>query len=208
MTAFTDLTGKKFGNWQVFSRSKNNKVGITQWNCKCTCGEKRVILGKKLRRGSSRSCGCLKKSRDSKGSYNHELYQTRIDMIHRCTNSNHKSFPRYGGRGIKICERWLNSKNGLQNFISDMGERPKGTQLDRQNNNGNYEPNNCTWATPKQNGRNRNNNVLITYEEITQPISAWAESTGIRDDTLRNRLKNGWSVKKALTTPVRIKRRK
>lgn len=112
-------------------------------------------------------------------------------------------YPQYGGRGITICERWL----VFENFLADMGERPNTEMfLERINNEGNYEPSNCKWATRSEQARNRRTNHLITYDNRTQPLIAWAEEIGISRLTLRSRLREQWTIERALTEPIRQRR--
>lgn len=116
-------------------------------------------------------------------------------MLTRCTNVNAPNYYAYGGRGIKVCKRWAS----FLNFIADMGSRPEGTSLDRVNNNGDYEPNNCRWATEIQQQRNRSNTRLLTVGKQTMPVSAWAETTGISVYTIFTRLRRGWPPQRAVT---------
>lgn len=124
-------------------------------------------------------------------------------MLSRCRNPKAKDFARYGGRGVAVCERWLS----FDNFLADMGERPAGLTLDRRNGSGNYEPGNCTWATPKQQARNRRDNVLVTHAGTTASVAAWAERTGLERKTLEYRIRAGWPAERALTTPSLINRK-
>lgn len=116
----------------------------------------------------------------------------------RCNDPNHCAYSDYGGRGIKVCDRW----QYFTNFLEDMGERPEGKQLDREDNDGDYTPDNCRWITAKKNCRNRRNNRLITANGKTQCIAAWSEETGIEYNTIYARVKRyGWSEEKAVLTP-------
>lgn len=156
MPNFIDLTGQRFGRWTVLSRAEDYRRGIPQWSCRCDCGKAGVVRANILKAGESKSCGCL--NREMKRNYSHGLSQTRTyeawkHMIQRCTNPHAKHFSYYGGRGITVCERWLSS---FENFLADMGERPPGLTLDRYpDNDGNYEPDNCRWATWTQQAANR-----------------------------------------------------
>lgn len=120
-------------------------------------------------------------------------------MKARCFNENDQRYARYGARGITVCARWSLS---FEAFLADMGRRPApGYSIDRRNNDGNYEPRNCRWATSRQQTRNSSRNRLITWKRRTQTMTDWSESTGIPFDTIGSRLKGGWSVERALTTP-------
>lgn len=124
-------------------------------------------------------------------------------MVARCTRPHAKDFPRYGGRGITVCERWRT----FANFLADMGERPAGLTLDRKDGTGGYEPANCRWATPKEQARNRRNNVLLTHDGQTATVAEWAERTGLERKTLEYRVRAGWPAERALTTPSTINRK-
>lgn len=124
-------------------------------------------------------------------------------MLSRCSNPKSKDFARYGGRGISVFERWLS----FANFLADMGERPAGLTLERRDGAGNYGPSNCEWATPKQQARNRRNNVFITHGTTTATVAEWAERTGLERKTLEYRIRAGWSAERALTTPSTINRK-
>jgi hypothetical protein len=130
-------------------------------------------------------------------------YISWLSMRKRCTDPYHEQYSRYGARGITVCKRWLNS---FENFLADMGQRPLGKFLERRDNAGNYEPRNCTWATTSEQARNRRSNHLITFDKRTQPLVAWAEEIGISRLTLRSRLREKWTIERALTTPVRRRR--
>ena len=119
-------------------------------------------------------------------------------MVRRCTDPNYVKYPRYGGIGIAICERWLQ----FSNFMADMGPRPPGTSLDRfPNRKGNYEPGNCRWATPVEQNSNTSKNVLLTFGCETHTVAEWARQLGLTRQSLHFRINNGWSVADALTTP-------
>ncbi len=133
-----------------------------KFNCLCECGNETNVLLSSLRTNNTTSCGCYNKEKfieriTSHKLLNHPLYQTWLNMKQRCYNSNLKRYKDWGGRGIKVCDRWLNS---FENFLSDMGEKPEGTTLDRIDNNGNYEPSNCRWATPKEQIKNRRKKLI------------------------------------------------
>lgn len=125
-------------------------------------------------------------------------------MLHRCNNPNDKSYPRYGGRGIKVCDRWMI----FENFKNDMGERPSNDhQLDRINNDGNYEPGNCRWATRKQQSRNRSNNIIFDYNGVKASAPEIAELSGVKLKTIYNRLRKGMSIEVAASTDRKLNER-
>ena len=129
-------------------------------------------------------------------SYSRE-YISWQTMKARCYNKNNDHYKNWGGRGIAVCDKW---KNSFENFYEDMGKRPAGTTLDRINNDKGYSPENCRWATMKQQENNRRNNHLITYNGKTMTISQWSERLNFKKHIIGERLKRGWSVEKALTT--------
>lgn len=125
-------------------------------------------------------------------------YRSWEQMIQRCTDRGCKDWRWYGARGIKVCRRWRK----FENFLEDMGFRPEGKTLDRQDSNGNYTKHNCRWADKFQQKHNRTDNVQVTFAGRTQPLAVWARECGIHFETLRHRLKRGWDAHRALTTPV------
>jgi len=124
-----------------------------------------------------------------------EEYNIWSSMKQRCFNKNRLNYKNYGGRGIIVCKRWLK----FENFFVDMGKRPKGKSVDRIDNNGNYEPNNCKWSTQKEQCRNTRNNVILTFCGVTKCVAEWSEFLGLDEKLIRSRLKNGWSIIQALT---------
>ena len=137
--------------------------------------------------------------------WSHPLYKIWVAMQHRCHNSKYKDFQRYGGRGIAVCQRWRNS---FWDFVTDVGERPAGMTLERRNNNGNYEPENCRWATRLEQMANTRRNHLVSFNGETLHIAEWSRKTGIGFDTIQTRIKRGWTPEKALTTHVAPRKQK
>jgi hypothetical protein len=134
--------------------------------------------------------------------HDHPIYHVWANMLTRCRNPNYKQWADYGGRGIHVCERWQAS---FWNFAEDMGERPEGHQLDRIDNNGDYEPSNCRWVPPAKNRRNRARGVTrLTFNNKTQCLTDWANELGIKRSILSARVNRlNWPIEKALATPVR-----
>lgn len=203
-----DLTGLRFSRLIVKQRSV--PVGGHQcWLCICDCGSVRMVRQPNLIRGQTKSCGCLSRDQAAKRLLTHgasggERPQTEYtiwsSMRARCSNPNHAAFHRYGGRGIKVCERWMK----FEYFFADMGARPsKAHSIDRIDNDGNYEPSNCRWATQKQQCNNSPRNRILTHAGKSKTLTQWATEFGILRSTIGVRLGLGWSVSKALTTPVR-----
>jgi hypothetical protein len=138
------------------------------------------------------------------GMYRSPTYNTWAQMRQRCEDSGCRDFARYGARGITVCERWQD----FESFLADMGERPDGMTLDRINVNGNYEPGNCRWATPKQQQRNRRSNVRITHDGLTLCVAEWAERVELERKTLEYRVRAGWPAARALFTPSTTNRKR
>jgi len=160
MGRFIDLTGQRFGRWLVKNRGGLTKNGHPKWECRCECGNIREVPGSDLRYGQSKSCGCWNKNGPRKAPSRHGMsytpeYHIWALMLQRCRNSNWPGYRYYGGRGISVCERWLD----FENFYADIGPRPSPElSIDRINNNGNYEPNNCRWADAKTQNNNQRRN--------------------------------------------------
>lgn len=198
-----DLTGKRFDRLLVLFRT-GTKNSRPTWMCLCDCGNRADIFGHNLRYKRSRSCGCLSRERASETSKTHGMSQTpeyRIwaSMRQRCSKTNNKHYHDYGGRGISVCKRWKSFKN----FICDMGLRPSPEMsIDRINNDGNYEPSNCRWATVNEQARNKRNNVVINFQGKSLIMIDWAERIGLSKAALWARLNvHKWPIAKALTTP-------
>ena len=206
-----DSTGKKFGRLTALRVIGHDKHGRISWLCKCECGKTTITAGTLLRYGSVRSCGCINSDLTKNGFNNiHNMCYTKFygiwhGLSQRCNNKKSKEYKYYGGRGIKLCNRWHN----FENFRNDMyrnykkcckklGE--KNTTLDRTDNNKGYNKLNCRFITKKGNCRNRRSNILIEYKGKTKCIAEWAEIYNIREDRFRQRIsKLKWPIERALT---------
>jgi hypothetical protein len=209
MSKLIDLTGQKFGRLIAVRRMSNDKHGHRRWLCLCICKNKTIVRSADLENNKTQSCGCLQVEKSIKHGYARKRkqsgkYQSWKSMIQRCTNHNNKGYKDYGRKGIVVCEEWLQFKN----FNKDMPGWKSGLQIDRKNNKKGYYKENCRWATRQQQMRNKRNNCYKTYKGKTQLVVEWAKEYNIPYRTLWSRLyKYGWSMEKALTTPVR-KRKK
>lgn len=205
-----NIAGMRFGLLTVIKRTPNPSHAA-YWLCQCDCGNTVPVRGANLRRGKTKSCGCLRnelssaritKQNITHGESNTRLYSIWCDMKKRCSNANHWAYSRYGGRGIEVDPRWSDfavfSEWAKNNGYSD------DLTLDREDNDGNYCPENCRWITQKAQSRNKSNNVRFEYGGIAKTLSEWADETGIPYTTLYGRIHGrGWSVERALLTPPR-----
>ena len=200
---FIDLTRQTFGRWTVLYRTTNGANGQTRWYCRCSCGNVGIVAMGNLRNGMSRSCGCLAKEITSRIKKIHGMRHSpewRIwsHMLERCRNPNCEKYYCYGGRGIKVCSRWLE----FVNFYADIGPRPSTKHtLERIDNNGDYCPDNCRWATWDEQRRNKRTNHLLTYNGETQPVVEWAKHAVVKYKTFKQRIADKWPIERALFTP-------
>lgn len=210
MTPKNDLTGQRFGRLLVIEETGRNKHNAVMWLCRCDCGTEKAVRAYGLRSGKTRSCGCYNREKIVQSTKTHGLSHQPIhtawrNMNRRTSEPTYPGYHLYGGRGISVCAEWRES---FEAFVRDMGpSHSDGLTLDRIDVNGNYEPTNCRWATPLEQGRNKRNNRLLTFRGETMPLSAWAERVGVHHTVIRARLRNGWPVERALTAPA-PKRRK
>lgn len=199
-----DVIGQKYGRYTVLSEAERAKR-LRRVLCRCDCGTERVVLLGSLRSGHTKSCGCLRDELATEQGRTHghswtPTWKIWIGMLARCSEkARGVSAARYFERGIRVCERW----RSFENFLADMGERPDGMQIDRIDNDGNYEPGNCRWATQRQNCRNRRTNRMLTMHGETLSMAEWADRTGMSMFTIATRLSRGWPVERALKAKPR-----
>lgn len=202
------VVGMIFGRWTPLREVERNLGVGRMFECVCECGVQRNVIGTDLINGGSKSCGCLNRElHTTHGMSNTAELKIWNHMIARCYNSNTNCFDNYGGRGIQVCERWRSS---FESFLADMGMRPSlEHSIDRfPNNNGNYEPGNCRWATPLQQGRNKRNNRLVTIGDVTKCLSEWSEETGVKASTIARRIDSGVDEQRAIdSATLRVPRR-
>ena len=205
---FLDVAGLKFGRWaaiEIDKSAQSVRRSATHWICRCECGQLGSVALHSLRSGGSKSCGCRRDEMIAVGmGRKHGLARSKAytalqNAIKRCTNPKSVGWSRYGGRGIKICQRWLDSP---ENFVNDMGNPPPGMTLERVNLDGDYEPSNCIWATRTHQARNRRSNRLITFGGQTKCVAEWSEITGLPVYAIINRLNGKWSAEETLTLPL------
>ena len=191
MNARIDLVGSRFGSLVVQAY-----CGSSRWKCVCDCGAVKNVLGHHLRAGATKSCGCKQQDAASLASTKHghagkiqsPEYRVWAAMLRRCTNPNSSDYPRYGGRGVSVCEEW----KSFERFLSDMGARPSSRhQIDRIDNSGNYELGNCRWATPSENSQNRRGNRVIDTPQGKMLLIEASRVSGIGVSTLRYRISKG-----------------
>lgn len=202
-----DLTGKEYGLLTVKKYSHRDSLSRNWWHCLCRCGATRVLMAQTLQR--VKSCGCARAKHIGEAATTHgdssswrkvPEYNAWSSMIQRCKNPNNPGYHRYGSRGITVCVRWAK----YENFLADMGRRPSTKHsLDRIDNNRGYDKRNCRWATRRTQANNRRDTVHVTFKGKTKTRRGWSEETGLSTKLISQRLLNGWSPERALTTPKR-----
>lgn len=199
-----NILNQRFGRLAIVERIANSPSGKVRWRCCCDCGRQVIATGSDIRSGHTVSCGCWKREKTSLRSYIHGQkltieYNSWCAAKQRCYYPKSAKFKDYGARGITMCDEW---RNDFTAFLRDMGPRPEGTTLERTDNDGSYCPANCKWATAKEQTRNMRRNRWITFKGETLCITDWEKRLGFYKDSIRQRLQNGWTTEKALTTPV------
>lgn len=210
---FVDRAGKRYGRLTaieliIYPKKKKD----TFWKCRCECGNETIVFSGHLNDGHTVSCGCFHNEQLSKSMRKHghttldgkprttPEYRAWHGMRQRCKNKNSPRYSYYGQRGITVCERW----DSFQNFLSDMGPNPsRKHSLERMDTNGNYEPSNCKWGTSLEQSNNRRNNRKLEFKGKTMNISQWAREIGLKPERIWDRINNGWTVERTLTTPIK-----
>lgn len=198
-----DMTGQRFTRLLVVDRAPSDSNGNARWNCICDCGSATVSSGFTLRNGEAKSCGCLTTEQLAERAVKHGLcgtpeYRTWASMLNRCRNPNFPGYSDYGGRGIGVCERW----KVFSQFFADMGSRPSPKHsIERINNDGNYEPSNCRWATDAEQRRNTRQNHIVEYMGTKMTLMDAAKLAGLNFNCLRYRITHGWDIDRAMTEP-------
>ena len=202
------IIGKRYGRLVVVSKMKApiGQSQVLHWECRCDCGQTKLVRTNPLVRGFIQSCGCLHLERSTKhGMSRTAEYRVWQAIRQRCGNPHNAEYARYGGSGVTVCKEWENS---FEAFRSDMGERPSPRhQIDRINNDLGYSPGNCRWATPRENTNNRRCTHHLTIDGVSRPLSIWAEMYGVSADTVHTRISRGWPAERALTQVVRTTKR-
>lgn len=205
MSVFKDLTGQRFGKLVTIERV-GTKRACALWKCKCDCGNEAEVTSHSLISGNAKSCGCIQREAvTTHGMSNTKIFNIWKGIKQRCLDHNCKNFLRYGARGITICDEW---KDFIPFYIWAMNNGYlENLSIDRVNNNGNYEPSNCKFSTMKEQANNTRRNVWYEYNGVTKTIAQWSDVCGITRVCLYQRFKAGWSIEKALFTPIEIHKR-
>lgn len=205
-----EYIGQKNNKLTVIGYEKPKEKGRLKLKCQCDCGNITYVYPYQFTNGKVKSCGCSRTGNTTNHSIKNGLSRTREYHIwqgikQRCYNPNADNYPRYGGRGIKMCNEWLNDVSSFIEWLNSLGGLQDGLSIDRINVNGDYSPDNCRLATLKEQSRNMRTNKMLTFNGRTHCIAEWAEILGMEAKLISNRLSKGWSIEKALTTPVQSK---
>lgn len=199
MSLTHDLRGRRFSKLTAIRPTDRRVNKRVIWFCECECGGTALVSSSNLLNGNTTSCGCFRRTRMMKhgGASSTRAYRCWCSMLHRCENPNDKGFHRYGGRGITVCAEW----HDFETFRRDMGDPPDNRSIERINNNRGYSPDNCKWATDKEQQRNLRSNRMLTLNGVTKCASDWADIVGLTTSQICDRLRLGWSAEDAITTP-------
>lgn len=201
------LIGRQFGSWNIIAdappcwdRWKNKSYLRERSVGQCICGRQRIIRNHNLLSGKSLSCGCQRTAWNrTHGMAGTQPYHDWLRMIYKCEKPDHPQYKWYGSRGISVCERW----HSFENFLADMGERPRGLTIHRVDNDGNYEPGNCVWANRKTQSRHKRNNRLVTFNGVTASLAEICERFHLNYGAVSHRLLRGWPDEDACSRPLR-----
>lgn len=197
--ALHNLTGQRFGKLVVVGEGKPAANRLSTWKCLCDCGRETTVRGDALKRGRSKSCGCG--NGVIHGYYYKPWYSSYKAMMERCYLPTSGNYKRYGGKGVEVCKEW-HDINKFACWVETSNYKP-GLTLDRIDSNKGYSPENCRWATKKEQSNNRKNTIFYTYKGETKALTDWSEELGINRFTLYSRIEErGWSVERAFETPV------
>lgn len=211
MGKLIDLVGKRFGNLVVKERAANyvspSGHPEVQWLCLCDCGNETIVYGNYLRSGHTKSCGCQQHCTPytTHGMSSSRLYSIYENMKTRCYNPSHKLYPRYGGRGVRVCDEWRANPDAFIRWSLSNGYSEELT-LDRINSNGDYEPANCRWVDWLMQQNNRSDNRVLELYGREQTIAQWSREKGYSPHLIAQRLGRGWTVEEAIETPPYAKR--
>lgn len=204
MSKIKDMTGLRFGRLFILHRVPYiGKSVHTRWKAICDCGNETIVQGTNLRSGHTQSCGCsqkemMQRTRTKHGMSSTGTYRSWSGLKERCTNLNIQRHDHdYMGKGITYCERW----EIFENFLEDMGVCPEGMSIDRKDNNGNYEPSNCRWATQGQQQNNKSNNHYLNHDGVIKTCAEWDKIKGHRLSTVKQRISRGWSISESIELP-------
>lgn len=209
MSRLRDLTGQRFGELVVLHRATNYGGSATAWLCRCDCGNEKVFLAANLTTGRSTSCGCSRLRKTSQKLSTHRETKSRLyhiwgNMLTRCYNKNSAHYIHYGARGIVVCEEWKKYENFRDWALSNGYD--EHLTIERKNVNGGYDPDNCVWATRKQQANNKRTSRIVEFEGEQHTVAEWADKLGMDKRALWDRLfVQNWSIERALTTPLRKK---
>jgi hypothetical protein len=202
MPRFIDLSGLVFGKWTVLHRGTKDSSG-QRWLCKCECGTRKSVIGDSLKKGLSKSCGCEgKKWCTTHGMEGTITYNTWAQMIQRCENPKHRSYKRYGGRGITVCKEW---REDFRYFFSDMGQKPQKSSLGRIDNDGGYSPGNCRWEFGSEQARNTCRTTRVNFLGKNVSLNELCGFDRKKTKRARERIAMGWSVGEAVDLVNRTK---
>lgn len=196
------MIGEKFGKLTVTGSAGVNKHQKKIWHCRCECGGKSIVATGTLRSGLTKSCGCAQTSGIAGAQATHRMSRTRVYNIwvglrDRCNNIKNADYAIYGGRGISYDPRW----DSFETFYSEMGEPPANHSIDRIKNDGNYSKTNCRWASALTQARNSSQATPVTIDGRTMLLMDWAKECGLKPAAISNRIRRGWTIEEAVTTP-------